>query len=105
MMAAPELEISHLMLSILANGTLTADPVERRGMNDMPCATCTLHVLCEDGEPMLVSVSSCKADVVSALLALRRGNTCAIAGRATLTSWVKDGKEGHGLSVVAERVL
>jgi hypothetical protein len=105
MMAAPELEILRLMLSILANGTLIADPVERRSQNGKPCATCTLHVPCEGGEPMLVSVISCKADVVAALLTLRQGHACAIAGRATLTSWVKDGKERHGLSVVADRVL
>ena len=93
------------MLSILANGTLIADPVEQRSANDKPFATCTIRVPCDDGEPMLVSVVSCKADVVAALLALRRGNACAIAGRATLTSWEKDGEKRHGLSVVADRVL
>lgn len=93
------------MLSILANGTLIADPVEQRSVNDKPCATCTIRVPCDDGEAMLVSVVSYKADVVAALLALRRGNACAIAGRATPASWDKDGEKRHGLSVVADRVL
>ena len=102
---APKLEVLRPMLSILANGTLIADPVERRSVNDTPCATCTLRVPCDDGVAMLVSVVSYKADVVAALLALRGGNACAVAGRATLMSWEGDGEERHGLSVVAERVL
>ena len=93
------------MLSILANGTLVADPVERRSVDHKPCATCTLRVPCDDGVAMLVSVVSYKADVVAALLALRGGNACAIAGRATPTSWDKGGEEKHWLSVVADRVL
>ena len=84
---------------------MIADPVERRGANDKPCAGCTIRVACDDGEPILVSVISYKEDVVAALLALRRGNACAIAGRATLGSWERDGEERHGLYVVAERVL
>lgn len=92
------------MLSILANGTLIADPVEQRSLNE-GYATCTMRVPCDDGEPVLVSVISFDAKVVAALLALRQGDTCAIAGRAKLTSWENDGVKEHGLSVVALRVL
>jgi len=105
MMVASKLEVLHLMLSILANGTLIADPVEHRSANDKPYATCTMRVPCDDGELMYVSVISFNADAVAALLALRRGDACAIAGRAKLTSWETGGVERHGLSVVAVRVL
>lgn len=54
---------------------------------------------------MLVSVIAFAADTVAALLALQRGDSCAIAGRAKLTSWEKDGEQKHGLSVVADKVL
>ncbi len=42
---------------------------------------------------------------MAALLALHKGDALAIAGRAKLSSWTKDGEEKHGLSVVADRVL
>lgn len=54
---------------------------------------------------MLVSIIAFNADAVAALLALQRGDSCAIAGRAKLTSWEKDGEQKHGLSVVADKVL
>ncbi len=43
------------------------------------------------------------ADAVARLLALQQGDSCAIAGRAKLTSWEKDGEQRHGISVVADR--
>lgn len=42
---------------------------------------------------------------VAALLALQRGDALAVAGRAKLSSWEKNGEQKHGLSVTAERVL
>lgn len=42
---------------------------------------------------------------MAALLALTRGDSCAIVGRAKLSTWTKDGEEKHGLSVVAEKML
>jgi len=42
---------------------------------------------------------------VAALLALQRGDSVAIAGRAKLSSREKDGEQRHGLSVTADRVL
>lgn len=93
------------MLSILANGTLIDDPVERRSVNDEPYVSCTMRVPDDDGETTLVSVVSFNPTAVAALLALRRGIDCAVAGRAKLTSWNENGVERHGLSVVADRVL
>jgi single-stranded DNA-binding protein len=42
---------------------------------------------------------------VAALLALSKGDSCAIAGRGKLSEWTKDGEQKHGLSVIADKVL
>lgn len=42
---------------------------------------------------------------MAALLALQRGDSVAIAGRAKLSTWEKDGEQKHGLSVTADRVM
>ena len=54
---------------------------------------------------MLVSAIAFAPDAVAALLALTKGDAIAIAGRAKLTSWEKNGEEKHGLSVVVDKVL
>ena len=93
------------MLTILASGTLVADPVERRSANDKPYVTCAVRVPAEDADAMMISVIAFSESAVAALLALAKGDALAIAGRAKLSSWTKDGEEKHGLSVVADRVL
>jgi single-stranded DNA-binding protein len=93
------------MLSLLASGTLISDPVERQSVAGKAYATASLRVPCEDSDPMLLSVIAFNADAVQALLALSKGDSLSIAGRAKLSSWEKDGEQKHGLSVVADRVL
>lgn len=93
------------MLNILASGTLIADPTQRTTAAGKPFATASLRVPCEDSDAMMVSVITFAAEAVAALLALAKGDSCAIAGRAKLNSWEKDGEQKHGLSVVAERVM
>ena len=93
------------MLSVLAAGKLIAAPVSRTSAAGKAYATCLLLAPAEDGEPILVSIIAFDDDAVAALLALANGESCAIAGRARLTSWQKGGKDNHGISVVADRVL
>lgn len=93
------------MLSILASGTLVADPKSRQSAAGKAYATALLRVPAEDTDAVLVSVICFNADSVVALLALQRGDSCSIAGRAKLTSWTKDGEQKHGLSVTADRVM
>ncbi|MBI3935540.1 MAG: single-stranded DNA-binding protein [Betaproteobacteria bacterium] len=93
------------MLSVLATGTLTADPRERTTSAGKAFATCLLRVPVEDGEPLLCSAIAFNADAVAALLGLAKGDSAAIVGRARLASWEKGGEQRHGLSVVADRVL
>lgn len=93
------------MLAILASGTLVSDPKQRTTATGNAYATASVRVPAEDSDAMLVSVIAFSSDAVAAILALQRGDSCAIAGRAKLTSWTKDGEEKHGLSVVADKVL
>ena len=93
------------MLSILASGSLVADPKPRTTTAGKPYATGTMRVPAEDAEAMLVSIITFNVDAVQALLALTKGDALAIAGRAKLTSWTKDGEERHGLSVVVDQVM
>ena len=93
------------MLSVLCSGTLINDPKQRTTAAGKPYVTASLRVPAEDSDAMLVSVIAFAADAVAALLALSRGDSCAIAGRAKLSSWEKAGEQKHGLSVTADRVL
>ena len=79
------------MLNVLASGTLIADPRRRTSAAGKDYATTSLRVAAEDADQILVSVIAFAPDAVAALLALQRGDSCAIAGRAKLTSWEKDG--------------
>ena len=92
-------------MSVLCTGTLLSDPTARTSASGKAYATALLRVPSEDSEAMLVSVIAFDADAVAAILALAKGDACAIAGRGKLTSWEKAGEEKHGLSVVADRVL
>ena len=93
------------MLSVLVSGSLVTDPRERTSAAGKAFATASMRVPAEDAEAMMVSIIAFNADAVTALLALGKGDSCAIAGRAKLTAWEKDGEQRHGLSMVADRVL
>ena len=94
------------MLTILASGTLIQDPKARTSATGKHYATALLRVPCEDGDPVLVSIIAFNADAVTAILALSRGDSCAIAGRAKLSEWTgQDGTAKRVLSVVADKVL
>ena len=94
------------MLSVLCSGSLVADPKSRTSATGKAYATASLRCPAEDSEAMLVSVIAFSADAVAAILALQRGDSCAIAGRGKLSQWTgQDGSEKHGLSVTADKVL
>lgn len=93
------------MLAVLCTGTLIGAPRQRTTATGKPYATASMRVPAEAADAMLVSVIAFDAEAVAALLALAKGDSCAIAGRAKLSSWTKDGEEKHGLSVVADKVL
>jgi single-stranded DNA-binding protein len=94
------------MLSILASGSLIADPKQRTGSSGKPFATAQARIP-SDGEAasVLLSIIVFRETAMQALLALDQGDAIAVTGRAKLTTWQVNGGERHGLSVVAEQVL
>lgn len=93
------------MLSVLASGTLIADPRRRTSATGNEYCTAALRVACEDSEAIIASLICFDEHAVTALLALSKGDACAVAGRAKLSSWEKDGQQRHGLSVTVDRVM
>jgi single-stranded DNA-binding protein len=91
-----------MSLTVLAQGVLVADPQRRSGKTEF--ATCAMRVATDDG-PVLVNMIAFAPEAVAALLALSKGDSLAVTGKAKLTSWTRDGEEKHGLGVVAEQVL
>ena len=93
------------MMSILATGTLAADPQRRQAANGNPFATALLRVPTDD-DSVLVSVICFDVGACDRLLRLGKGDSVSITGRAKLTAWTgRDGETRHGLSVVAEQVM
>lgn len=93
------------MLTVLASGTLVRDPQQRTSAAGKAFATALMRCPAEDAEPTLLSLIAFSEAAVRALLALQQGDALAVAGRAKLTSWERDGEQRHGLSVVADQVL
>lgn len=93
------------MLNVLASGTLVRDPQSRTSANGKAYATALMRVPSEDAEAMLVSIVVFSDSAGAALLALAKGDSLAVAGRASLRTWEKDGEQRHGLSIVADRVM
>ena len=92
-------------LAVLAHGSLIADPQQRTSAKGGAYVTAQLRVATDDG-PILVSLIAFAADVVTALMALRKGDAASVSGMAKLTSWAgRDGETNHGLSVGVEGVL
>lgn len=93
------------MLNTLASGTLIADPRRRTSANGKDYATAALRVPLEDGDALIASLICFDEHAVTALIALTKGDSCAIVGRAKLSTWEKNGEQRHGLSVTVDRVL
>jgi single-stranded DNA-binding protein len=92
------------MLSVLAQGTLTSDPMERTSNAGKPFVTGTLRVATE-ADSVLLSVICFDAAACDKLARLKKGDTVAVTGRAKPTAWEKNGEQRYGLSVVAGGVL
>ena len=94
------------MLSVLIEGTLTADPVARTGAKGNAFTTAQLRAAGEDGETVWCSVIAFSASAAESLATLTSGDTVAIAGAAALRHWQKqDGEHRVGLRVTAAKVM
>ena len=70
------------MLNILATGTLVSDPKSRQSATGKAYATASMRVPTEDSEAMLASLIAFNADAVASILALSKGDSLSVAGRA-----------------------
>jgi single-stranded DNA-binding protein len=94
-----------MSLHVLALGTLTADPQQRTSGAGKAYVTATLRTP-TDEDAVLVSVVAFSDSAKAALLALGKGDSVSVTGRAKLTTWTgKEGEQRQGLSVVADAVL
>src|SRR5260221_181673 len=93
------------MLNALATGQPVRYPEQRYSSQGKAYAVGLMRAPAEDAEALLVSLIAFNADAVAALMALTKGDALAVAGRAKLTSWIKNGEDRHGLNIVADQVL
>ena len=97
-----------MALDVLAQGRLIKAPERRTTKTGSAFATATLAVAVDDGESALLSLIVFRAEAVAALLALGKGDACAVTGRGQkITTWPDktSGEPRAGLSVVVEAVL
>ena len=85
------------MLNILASGTLVSDPKSRQRATGKAYTTASMRVPTDDGEAMVVSLIAFNARAVASLLALSKGDSLSVAGRAKLSEWL--GRRLHRLVV------
>jgi single-stranded DNA-binding protein len=94
-----------MSLHVLALGTLVADPQQRTSSGGKVYVTANLRTP-TDEDAVLVSVVAFSDSAKAALLALGKGDSVSVTGRAKLTAWTgKEGEQRQGLSVVADAVL
>lgn len=94
------------MLSVLAQGTLTAEPVKRTSSKGSTFATANVRATGEDGAPTWISAIAFDQVAVEALLALKAGDAVALAGEAAVWHWESaNGEHRVGLRVTVRRVL
>lgn len=92
------------MLSVLATGTLIADPIKRTSSAGKTFVTASLRTPTDD-DAIIINVIAFDDAVVAALQKLQKGDSLSITGRATLKSWQARNGERTGLSVVADAIL
>lgn len=92
-----------MSLHLLALGVLTADPQSRTAKTGSIYATASIRVATGEGESLFIDIIAFN-DQAPELLSHRQGSAVAVAGSATMRSWVgRDGTDRQGLSVVVEQ--
>lgn len=94
------------MIDGLIAGKIVGDPEQRRGKGETPFVVAKVRASTNDGDSVLVNVIAFEAAPSDALLALRDGDTVAMAGSLTPKVWTdKQGNTRPALDMVAQRVL
>lgn len=94
------------MIDALIAGTIYGQPSERTSANGKRFATAKLRVSVRDGSACFVNVICFDAGAVTALLALREGDSAALSGELTPKVWTdKHGESKPSLDLLAHAVL
>lgn len=94
------------MIDALIAGRIYGAPVARTAKNGNTFATAKVRAATREGETLFVNVVAFADAAVGALLALADGDSVAISGEATPTTFTaKDGTQRAGLDLVAHAVL
>ena len=94
------------MIDALIAGKVHGTPTERTGKSGKPFALAKVRTPTTEGESVFVSVIAFDAAPVSALLALKEGDSVAVAGPLKVGTWQdKEGQHRPALDVVAAQVM
>lgn len=94
------------MISALIEGTLHSAPVRRTSAKGQAYITAQMRAAGDDGEAVWCSLIAFDAGAVDALGKLAGGDTVAIAGHASLSTWTaKDGEHKAGLKVTVTKAM
>lgn len=94
-----------MALDVLAQGKLVKQPEQRTAANGRPYALAQIAVATDEGD-VLANCIAFRAEAVDALLALDKGDACAVAGRGKVSTWTnRDGETRASLSITVEAVL
>lgn len=94
------------MIAVLIQGRLNATPVARTSSRGNKFATALIRATADDGTTTWVSVIAFSEDAVEGLLALREGDSVAVAGEASLHTFeTSSGETRAQLRVTATRCL
>lgn len=78
------------MLSVLCCGYLTTTPYKRCTTLGTYYVTTIIHFIVDDGSTMEGHIIAFNEPAVSSLLALKKGDSVAITGKAKLSTWGKE---------------
>ena len=94
------------MIDALIAGKVHGTPTERTGKSGKPFALAKIRTATTEGESQFVSVIAFDAAPVAALLALKEGDSVAVAGPLKVGTWQdKEGQHRPALDIVAQQVL
>ncbi|SEQ44798.1 single-stranded DNA-binding protein [Giesbergeria anulus] len=94
------------MIDVLIAGKVHGTPTQRTGKSGKPFALAKVRTPTTEGESVFVSVIAFDDGPVAALLALKEGDSVAVAGPLKVGTWQdKEGQYRPALDVVAQQVL
>ena len=94
------------MIDALISGKVFGQPTQRSGKNGKLFALAKLRATGSDGQAQFISVIAFDDGPVAALLALKEGDSVAVAGPLKVATWQdKEGNHRPSLDIVAQQVM